>query len=71
LSKTQCRRLQKLRKKGIEVRKAEEARDDWFNKARPMTVPKQTWREKRLARKELSDSEVSDEGQEVLVAMLR
>jgi hypothetical protein len=30
----------------------EEERDRWFNKARPMAPPKQTWREKRLAMEE-------------------
>jgi hypothetical protein len=49
LSKTQRRRLHKLRKAEIEKDKEEKEHDEWFNAARPMTTPKMTWREKRLA----------------------
>jgi hypothetical protein len=38
----QRKHLQKLRKKEIETKKAEEARDEWFNKDKLMTIPKQT-----------------------------
>jgi hypothetical protein len=54
LTKTQWRRLQKMRKSEME---REKACDEWFNQARPMIAPKKTWREKRLAHEECSDSE--------------
>jgi hypothetical protein len=57
LTKTQRRRLQKLRKAEIEREKAEIERDKWFNRARPMTTIKKTWREKMLAREERDDDE--------------
>jgi hypothetical protein len=34
----------------------EKARNDWFNRARPVVEVKKTWREKRLAREEGSDN---------------
>jgi hypothetical protein len=34
----------------IAEKQREEERDRWFNQARPMTMPKKTWRERRLAR---------------------
>jgi hypothetical protein len=49
LSKTQRRQLQKLRQVEIAAAREEAARDAWFNEVRPMTEPKNTWREKRLA----------------------
>jgi hypothetical protein len=52
LSKMHQRCLQKLRQLEIAEKLREEERDWWFNKARPMAPPKQTWREKRLAREE-------------------
>jgi hypothetical protein len=61
LSKTQRRRLQKLRKKELEEEKEEKAWDEWFNQVSPMTKPKQTWREKRLAREEGSNNENTDQ----------
>jgi hypothetical protein len=57
LTKTQRRRLQKLRKAQIEREKAEIERDEWFNRARPVTTIKKTWMEKRLAREERDDDE--------------
>jgi hypothetical protein len=33
-------------------KKEEEERDYWFNRLQPMTRPKQTWWEKRLAKEE-------------------
>jgi hypothetical protein len=54
--------LQKLRKKEIEMKRAENARDEWFNRVRPMTSLKRTWREKRLAKEECSDNEETDHG---------
>jgi hypothetical protein len=57
LTKTQRRRLHKLRKAEIEREKAEIERDGWFNRARPMTTIKKTWREKRLAHEERDDDE--------------
>jgi Mg-chelatase subunit ChlI len=62
LTKTQHRRLQKLRKQEIEREKEEKARDEWFNEARPMVVTKKTCKEERFAREEGSDSEDSDRG---------
>jgi hypothetical protein len=38
----------------------EEERDQWLNRARPMEPPKQTWREKWLAREE--NGTYSDDG---------
>jgi hypothetical protein len=35
LTKTQQRRLQKLRQKELELEKEEKVRDAWFDKARP------------------------------------
>jgi hypothetical protein len=52
ISKTQSRRLQKLRQKELAKKREEEERDREFNHTRPMTKVKQTWWEKRLAREE-------------------
>jgi hypothetical protein len=60
LTKMQRRKLQKLHKSELEKERAENAHDDWFNQARPMSVPRKTWREKRLAREEISSSKDSD-----------
>jgi hypothetical protein len=38
--------------KGVSQKKEEEDQDYWFNHSRPMTKPKLTWREKRLAKEE-------------------
>lgn len=54
LSKTQRRRLQKIRRRELEEKRAEEERDRWFNQARPMIPQKKTWKEKRLAREVFS-----------------
>jgi hypothetical protein len=67
LSKTQCRRLQKLRKKEIKQENAMAARDEWFNQVRPMRLPKNTWREKRLTREERDSEDDSDQGATVAV----
>jgi hypothetical protein len=37
------------------------ARDEWFNTARPMSVSRKTWREKRLVREERDGSESTDQ----------
>lgn len=50
LSKAQKRRIQRLRTQEKLARQAEEERDRWFNQARPMSVPKKTRKEKRIAR---------------------
>jgi hypothetical protein len=60
LNKTQCGRLQKVCKKEIESKKAEDAQDEWFNQTWMMTSLK-TWREKRLAREEHSDDDTGRE----------
>jgi hypothetical protein len=51
-------------------KKEEEDRDYWFNCSRPMTKPKLTWREKRLAKEEDDGSEGSsgEEDQEMASA---
>jgi hypothetical protein len=36
----------------IAEKEMEDQRDAWFNQARPMTKPKKTWQEKRLAKEE-------------------
>jgi hypothetical protein len=61
LTKTQQRRLQKLRQKELELEKEEKAHDAWFDKARPPVNVKQPQREKRLVHKECSGSEGSDQ----------
>jgi hypothetical protein len=57
LTKTQWRRLQKMRKNELEQEKAKKARDNCFNQARPIVEMKKTSREKRRAREEHSNSE--------------
>jgi hypothetical protein len=52
LSKPQRCRLQKLRQEEIAAAREEASRDAWFNQVCPMTEPKRTWREKRLAKEE-------------------
>jgi hypothetical protein len=42
----------------------EEEWDAWFEHARPMTKPKKTWREKRLAREEKGSDASSDQGEQ-------
>jgi hypothetical protein len=44
------------------MKRAEGARDEWFNRARPMMSPKNTWTKKRLARKEHSDGKDTNHG---------
>jgi hypothetical protein len=57
LSKTQRRRLHKLRKSELEQAKEEAAHDAWFNEARPMKAPEKTWKEKRIEREGRNESE--------------
>jgi hypothetical protein len=45
-------RLQKMRQRELVEKKEEEEWDYWFNRLRPMTKPKQKWREKQLAKEE-------------------
>jgi hypothetical protein len=52
LSKPQRCQLQKLRQEEIAMAREEASRDAWFNQVCPMTEPKRTWREKRLAKEE-------------------
>jgi hypothetical protein len=51
-SKTQRRRLQKMRQKKM---RREMEQDQWFSGARPMVKVKQTWSEKCLEREQDSD----------------
>jgi hypothetical protein len=55
LNHTQKRRVQRLRTMGILEGKKEEERDRRFNQTRHMVSPKETWKEKRLVRKEGDD----------------
>jgi hypothetical protein len=48
---TKCR-LQKMHQRELAEKKEEEEQDYWFNCLRSMTKPKQTWREKWLAKEE-------------------
>jgi hypothetical protein len=64
LSKIKHRRLQKLRKKEMEAKKAEDVHDEWFNRAWPMTSLKKTWRERRLAREEHNGEDTDHESGE-------
>jgi hypothetical protein len=48
-------------------KKEAEERDYWFNDLRPMTKPKQTWQEKRLAKEENGSSGDSSGEEEVEV----
>jgi hypothetical protein len=61
ITKTQKCRLQKMRQRELAKKKEEEEWDYWFNHLRPMTKPKQTCQEKRLAKEEScsSDEEAS------------
>jgi hypothetical protein len=52
ITKTQKHRLQKMRQRELAEKKEEEERVYWFIHLWPMTKPKQTWREKWLAREE-------------------
>jgi hypothetical protein len=44
--------MQKMHQRELAEKKEEEEQDYWFNRLRPMTKPKQTWREKWLAKEE-------------------
>jgi hypothetical protein len=52
ITKTQKCRLQKMRQRELAEKNEEEKQDYWFNRLRPMTKPKQTWQEKRLAKED-------------------
>jgi hypothetical protein len=52
ITRTQKHRLQKIRQRELAEKKEEEEQDYWFNRLRPVTKPKQTWQEKRLAKEE-------------------
>jgi hypothetical protein len=53
--------------KSVGRKKEEEERDYWFNHLRPMNKPKQTWREKWLAKEEDGTSSDSSGEEEVEV----
>jgi hypothetical protein len=53
-----------IRQRELAEKKEEEEREYWFNRLRPMTKPKQTCREKRLAKEE-GDSTSDNSGEEV------
>jgi hypothetical protein len=60
LTKTQRRRLQKMRQAELAEKREEDVCDKWFNQARPMTGIRKTWREQCLAREEnVTDSDDS------------
>jgi hypothetical protein len=61
ITKTQRHMLLKMRQRELAEKRMEEERDVWFARARPMTKPNKTWREKRLDREE--DGTDSSEGQ--------
>jgi hypothetical protein len=46
LARYKKHRLQKMHQRELPEKKEEEEWDYWFNCLRPMTKPKQTWREK-------------------------
>jgi hypothetical protein len=56
MTKTQRRRLQKMCQRELAEKREEEQCHLWFNRIRPMTKVKQTWREKWLAREENDNS---------------
>jgi hypothetical protein len=66
ITKTQKHKLQKMRKRELVEKEREEELDYWFNHLRPMTKPKQTWWEKRLAKEEGGSS--SEEASKVTPA---
>jgi hypothetical protein len=63
ITKTQKRRLQKMRQRELVKKKEEEERDYWFSHLRPMTKPKQMWQVKHLAKEE-NDSSGNNSGEE-------
>jgi hypothetical protein len=56
ITKTQKHRLQKMHQRELAEKKEEEERYYWFNHLWPRNKPKQTWREKWLAREENGSS---------------
>jgi hypothetical protein len=52
MTKTQKHRLQKMCQRELAKKKEEEEREYWFNRLRPMTLPKQMWQEKWLTKEE-------------------
>jgi hypothetical protein len=71
ITKTQKRRLQKMRKKQLAKKKEEEERDYWFKCLRPMSKPKQMWQEKWLAKEENGSSGNSSGEEEVEVTLAK
>jgi hypothetical protein len=67
ITKTQKRRLKKMRQRELAEKKEEEERDYWFNRLWPMTKPKQTWWQKWLAKEENGSSGDSSDEEEVEV----
>jgi hypothetical protein len=70
ITKTQKRMLQKMHEGELAKKKEGGERDYWFNRLRPMTKPKQTWREKWLAKEEggsSSDNSGEETGKVTLV----
>jgi hypothetical protein len=52
ITKIEKCRSPKMHQRELAEKKEEEERDNWFNHLQPMTEPKQTWREKWLAKEE-------------------
>jgi hypothetical protein len=67
ITKTQKHRLQKMHQRELTEKKEEDERDYWFNRLCPMTKPKQTWREKWIAKEENGSSGDSSGEEEVEV----
>jgi hypothetical protein len=61
ITKTKRCRLQKIHQRELAEKREEEQQDLWFNRIRPMTKVKQTWCEKRLARKENGNNSGEEE----------
>jgi hypothetical protein len=61
LTRTQRRRVQKLRAREIKEKRKENERDQWFNQERHVIPPKKTWKEKRIEKEERSDGSIDDE----------
>jgi hypothetical protein len=62
LTKTQCRRVQKLRAQEIKEGQQEAERDRWFNQERLMAISVKSWKEKRIEKEERGS--VSSSGDE-------
>jgi hypothetical protein len=68
ITKAQKCGLQKMHQRELAEKKEEEEQDYWFYHLRPMTRPKQKWREKWLAKEENGSSGSSKEEVEVTSA---